>query len=287
MSGLMVLVKRNTKLYFKDKGTFLTSMITPIILLVLYVTFLKRTFEQSFDHAFSEIGVTASDELVGGLVGGQLMSSLLAVCCITVTYCANLIMVQDKVTGVRHDFSVTPARPGEIALGYYISTLFTVLIVNFGALIICLFYLKKTGWYLSGADIAALCGDILLVVMFGTAVSSLINHFLSTTGQMSAVGTIVSAGYGFICGAYMPISSFTKSLRDFLSYMPSTYATSLFRDHALRGAFSEMEDLGYPDQFLEALKKSMDCEIKVSGSVVSTGTKYLIIIAVTALCIAL
>ena len=30
---------------------------------------------------------------------------------------------------------------------------------------------------------------------------------LTTQGQLSAVGTIVSAGYGFICGAYMPISN--------------------------------------------------------------------------------
>ena len=39
---------------------------------------------------------------------------------------------------------------------------------------------------------------------------------------MSAVGTIVSAGYGFICGAYMPISNFGKGLQKGLSYVPST-----------------------------------------------------------------
>ena len=42
MTGLWALVKRNTKLYFKDKGMFISSLITPIILLVLYSTFLKR-----------------------------------------------------------------------------------------------------------------------------------------------------------------------------------------------------------------------------------------------------
>ena len=36
MTGLTSLVKRNTKLYFKDKGMFFSSLITPIILLVLY-----------------------------------------------------------------------------------------------------------------------------------------------------------------------------------------------------------------------------------------------------------
>lgn len=39
MIGLKALVARNVKLYFKDKGMFLTSLITPVILLVLYATF--------------------------------------------------------------------------------------------------------------------------------------------------------------------------------------------------------------------------------------------------------
>ena len=34
---LWVMCKRNVKLYFKDKGTFFTSLITPLILLVLFL----------------------------------------------------------------------------------------------------------------------------------------------------------------------------------------------------------------------------------------------------------
>ena len=40
MKGLNALVWRNTKLFFKDKGMFFTSLITPLILLVLFVKFL-------------------------------------------------------------------------------------------------------------------------------------------------------------------------------------------------------------------------------------------------------
>ena len=38
MSKLMNLVQRNTKVFFKDKGMFFTSLITPLILLLLFVT---------------------------------------------------------------------------------------------------------------------------------------------------------------------------------------------------------------------------------------------------------
>ena len=48
MTGLKALVARNVKLYFKDKGMFLTSLITPVILLVLYATFLRNVYVDSF-----------------------------------------------------------------------------------------------------------------------------------------------------------------------------------------------------------------------------------------------
>lgn len=56
MMGLTSLVKRNTKLYFKDKGMFFSSLITPIILLVLYSTFLKKVYDDSFRSALISAG---------------------------------------------------------------------------------------------------------------------------------------------------------------------------------------------------------------------------------------
>ena len=46
MSMAFILIKRNIKLFFKDKGMFFTSLITPAILLVLYVTFLGNVYHQ-------------------------------------------------------------------------------------------------------------------------------------------------------------------------------------------------------------------------------------------------
>ena len=47
MSMAFILIKRNIKLFFKDKGMFFTSLITPAILLVLYVTFLGNVYTPS------------------------------------------------------------------------------------------------------------------------------------------------------------------------------------------------------------------------------------------------
>lgn len=287
MTGLGALIKRNTKLYFKDKGMFFTSLITPLILLVLYGTFLSNVYEDTFRSALEAAGATAPDRLIGGCVGGELVSSLLAVSCVTVAFCSNLLMVQDKITGARQDLTIAPVRPGTLALGYYLSTLLSTLLICFLAAAVCLGYLSWVGWYLTAGDVAALLLDVALLVLFGTALSSCVNFPLSTQGQASAVGTIVSAGYGFICGAYMPISQFSDGLQKVLSFLPGTYGTSLLRNHALRGVFQEMDLLGFPTEVMEAIRDSVDCNLYFFGDKVMLSAMYLVLAAAILLAIGL
>ena len=119
--------------------------------------------------------------------------------------------------------------------------------------------------------------DVLLLVLFGTALSSIINFFLTTQGQISAVGTVVSAGYGFLCGAYMPISSFGEGLQKVLAFLPGTYGTALVRNHALDGVFSEMLNQSFPSQAVDAIRDSIDCNLYFFGDKVSVGSMYAIL----------
>ncbi len=287
MTELLALTKRNTKLYFKDKGMFFSSLITPVILLVLYSTFLKKIYDDSFRSALDAAGAKISDDVLNGCVGGQLISSLLAVSCITVAFCSNLLMIKDKTSGAIHDLTITPVRFGTLGFGYYLSTLISTLIISFCATAASFVYLAAVGWYLSAADVALLVLDVFLLTMFGTALSSCVNFFLTTDGQASAVGTIVSAGYGFICGAYMPISNFGDGLKNVLSFLPGTYGTSLLRNHILRGTFAEMKAQGFPTEVVDMIKESVDCKLDFFGTKVLTGAMYLILCASIVLLIAI
>lgn len=276
MKSLNALILRNIKLFFKDRGLFFSALITPLILLVLYATFLGNTYRSSFLSALPE-GFTVSDDLINGLVGGQLISSLLAVCCVTVAFCSNMLMVQDKVTGARQDLTVTPVKRSVLALGYYIATAVSTLIIFLITACAGFLYLAKVGWYLSATDILLIFADVFLLVLFGTALSSIINVFLTTQGQMSAVGTLVSAGYGFLCGAYMPISNFSDGLQKVLSFLPGTYGTSLLRNHAMRGVFAELAENGFPAEVVEGIKDSLDCNLYFFDHTVELGTMYCIL----------
>lgn len=276
MQTVWILIKRNVKLFFKDKGMFFTALITPAILLVLYATFLGNVYRDSFTANLPP-ELPISESILDGLVAAQLVSSILAVSCVTVAFCSNFLMVQDKALGTRRDFTISPVRPSVLSLSYYLATLFSTLMICFAAALICLGYMAVVGWYMTVADICLLLLDIVLLVLFGTALSSIINCFLTSQGQISAVGTVVSSGYGFICGAYMPISSFGEGLQTVISFLPGTYGTSLIRNHAMRGALAKLSEAGPPDQAMKALCDALDCNLYFFDRAVTEPSMYLIL----------
>lgn len=260
MNTCIKLIKRNVKLFFKDKGMLLTSLLTPIILLVLYATFLANVYQSSFTEDIPN-SIHVSKSIIDGIVAGQLMSSLLAVSCVTVAFSSNFLMVQDKANGTIKDFKTSPVKSSILSLSYYIATLISTFIICIIAMCACLGYVYIKGWYMSSSDVIMLFLDVILLILFGTALSSVINFFLTTQGQIAAVGTMVGAGYGFICGAYMPISSFSEGIQKAIMLLPGTYGTSLVRNHSMNGALDELSKEGMPNMIMTSFKDVLDCNL--------------------------
>ncbi|HBR86032.1 MAG TPA: ABC transporter [Firmicutes bacterium] len=274
MKTFLYLTKRNIKVFFTDKGMFFASMITPIILLVLYGTFLAGIYERTFT-SYIPAGVNLGDDIIKPAVSGQIVSSILAVCCITVAFCSNVLMSEDKVKKVVNDFMVSPVKRSTLQLSYFFATWISTLIVNLIALAAGLIYVVITGWLLTAGDVFLLISDIFLLSAFGSAMSSAINFFLRTEGQISCVGTIVSAGYGFVCGAYMPLNTFSSGLRNFFMFLPGTYGTCLLRRHALSGVVRALQEKGISGESLDMFKESMDFSLKFFSHDVPVWAMYL------------
>ena len=147
MRTVFALIKRNRQLFFRDKGMLISSLITPIILIVLYATFLQNVYKDSLQSALPGV-MNVSEKLVNGTVAGQLAAALLAVSCVTVTFCVNLTMIQDKASGSRKDFDVSPVHRPTLYIGYFFSTVLNSLMVNFLAVVMCLIYVKHGSFWM-------------------------------------------------------------------------------------------------------------------------------------------
>lgn len=278
MKKFLNLTARNVKVFFSDKSMFFTSLITPMILLILYVTFLGRVFHNSLDK--DALGVALPEGVINAVVNGQILACLLAVCSVTVAFSSNLLMVNDKVTGSTKDIDVSPIKNHTKSLAYFTATFISTIIINLVALVLCLIYIRiQNCWYYELKDVLLLFGDVVLLSFFGTALASVVNFGLKTQGQLSAVANIVSAGYGFICGAYMPISNFSALLRDSIMFLPSTYLMSLIKNHALTAPFQEMAKTEISTQAINAIKTALDYKISFFSHEVSLNMMYLIAIA--------
>lgn len=285
MRRMWELVLRNTKMYFKDMGMFLTSLITPAILLILFMTFLGSIYKNSFVSAIPN-GLEVSDKLINGLVAGQLSSAMLATSCVTVAFCSNLLMVQDRANGTRKDLIVSPIKKTTLGLSYFLASILSTLIVNLTATMICFIYIGCMGWFLSVGEALLAILDVILLILFGVSLASCINYFLNTQGQAGAVGTIVSSCYGFVCGAYMPISSYGKGLQNFMAFLPGTYGTGLIRNHMMNGALDSLSEQ-LPSEAIKAMKDSVDVNLYFFDNSVEVWQMYLILLSFIVLFIAL
>lgn len=267
------LTLRNTKLYFKDKMTFLVSLITPLILLVLFIAFLKSTYEDSILSIIQ--GFDLDQSLIDAFTGGWLFSSVLATSCITVAFCSGM-MVIDKINRANIDFMVSPVKKSTLQLSYVLANLFSTFIITFVLLIVGLIYLACVGFYITFVDILLIVLGIIITSLFGTILANIIWTFTHSQGVVSGVCTLVSALYGFICGAYMPISAMGQGMQYFVSLLPGTYATVLFRQGFLNSVLNRMRET-LPQGMINGIASGFDVKMSFFGHDVSTLALILVI----------
>lgn len=267
------LTLRNIKLYFKDKMTFLVSLITPLILLVLFIAFLKSTYEDSILSIIQ--GFDLDQSLIDAFTGGWLFSSVLATSCITIAFCSGM-MVIDKINRANIDFMVSPVKKSTLQLSYVLANLFSTFIITFVLLIVGLIYLACVGFYITFVDILLIVFGIIITSLFGTILANIIWTFTHSQGVVSGVCTLVSALYGFICGAYMPIRAMGQGMQYFVSLLPGTYATVLFRQGFLNSVLNRMRET-LPQGMINGIASGFDVKMSFFGHDVSTLALILVI----------
>ena len=274
---LFSLVSRNIKLYFKDKMTFFVSLITPLILIVLFLTFLKNVYADTITNLMPA-GVEISKKAVEAFCGGWLFSSIISVSCVTVAFCSN-IMVLDKLNRSIQDLNLTPVKRSTLLISYFISNFLTTFLISIIVLIISLIYLACVGFYLTFLDVIMLMVSTVCMCLFGSLFASVIGMFISSQGVHSAVSTLISSMYGFISGAYMPISQFGEGIKNFLSFLPSTYGTVLFRQYYMNGVIRHLQtEESVPTEIAEQIRLSFDGKLVLFDTAIPTWVLFLVVI---------
>lgn len=283
---LSALVGRNIKLYFKDKMTFFISLLTPIILVVLFLTFLKGVYASIITNFLPE-GVEISKQTIEAFCGGWLFSSIVAVSCVTVAFCSN-IMVLDKINKSINDLNITPVKKSTLLISYFTSNFLTTFLICVIVLIISFIYLACVGFFLTFFDVFMLFVSTICMCLFGSLLASIVGMLVSSQGAHSAVSSLVSSMYGFISGAYMPISQFGVGIKTFLSFLPSTFGTVLFRQYYMNGVINHLQTAEHvPAEIAEQIRLSFDGKFVLFDTTMPTWALFTVVVGTSLLLLGL
>lgn len=265
---MMNLVRRNTKKFLKDKAAVFFSLLSPLIVLVLYVLFLGDMQLRGLKEVFDGSGVP--DGNIKAIVDSWMLAGVMSVACITVAFSAFNMMIRDREDGILSDVLASPVKRWVINGSYFVYNCFVAFFICLIVLLIAFIYLAINGWYLSVSDVFALLGTLIISIISSSLVSAFICSFLKTGNAHGAFVGILSAAIGFLCGAFMPLSMFPKAVQYIVLFIPGTYSAGMFRNLFMSGALNEIGTLA--PQAVEFIRTEYSMELDFFGSKIGIGT---------------
>ena len=257
---------RNLKIFLKDKANIFFALLSPLIVLGLYILFLGRIQTDGLLSALQEMGVSGGEKEIRSFADCWMLSGVMASACITVPLCACGVMVQDRNRGIRADLAASPVPGWMPPAAYFFSVVAAGLIIGFAVLVICLVWLAATGsWFLSVTDVLVLLGTLVLSVLSSSTLLVFVVGFLRTEGAFTGLNVILGTVIGFLIGAYMPLSVFPTGVQYVTLFVPGSYSAGIFRNCFMNGALDNIAQNISPE-FADALASQYALKLNFFGT---------------------
>ena len=239
MRGILGFIKRNVLLFFKDWQSILFSLLTSIIVLVLYLLFLKGTFVSAIQSAMEQYpGLTSmvSQKDIAMFANLFLLSGILGSAMISVPFSCITVLVKDRANKVDYDILSTPLKREQIIFAYFVSAVLTSILLNSIILAVGLIGIRMQGnMYLNISQVIKAFSIVALGSISASAIFMIIVLFFKTVSACEAFFGILSAASGFVIGAYIPISQFSNEVQTVCNLFPASQITIMLRNILLNG----------------------------------------------------
>lgn len=270
-------IKRNIKIFFKDKGALLASTLTIIIIIGLYALFLGEQLSSGLeDMGLDKPRLLTDSWIMAGLMAVTPLSAALGA----------VAIVNDKSKGIIKDFYCSPISRGKITAGYIISLSVISFMLTMIGFVLCEVYIMANGGaVLSFTSILKALGVIILDDLAVTAMIMFMAMFIQSEKAYSAICTVIGTIAGFIMGIYIPIGSLPESVGMAIRCFPISHAGSMLRqifmEEAFDTCFKSVPAEVAPDVITQ-VKEELGVYYSFGDHIV-TGFESVLILAVTAL----
>ena len=270
--SLYILIKRNIKLYLKDRTTVFFSVLAPIIVLLLYILFLGKIQTNSIMDMVID-GYKVSDYLtksdIAALLNNWMIAGVMGVSCITVALNANVMMIRDRMTGTVNDVISSPVKRWVLYLSYIISCFVITFGICFIVLMISIIYLACSGGLMmTFSEFLGILGITILSILSSAFFTVLICGFVRTTSALAAINGVFSTAIGFLIGAYLPFSMLPIYIQYMACFIPGTYSAGLFRNYFMGGVIRLLKSKVPDAAIVKGIFDSYSIDLKFFGNTV-------------------
>ena len=263
---MLMLIKRNFLLYFRNRSGVILSLFGAIIPFLLYIVFLKNNYK---DHSSQLMDLW----LIGGV---------LAVTGLTTTLAAFSRQVEDRERKVTDDLFITDLGPWGLQLSYLVSSViigFLMQVIMF-AFMLSYFTLEDKVSFEWGS-LPYLMFLMLLNSLLATLINALIVQCFKSVDSLGKLATVVGATSGFLVGTYIPIGTLPNMAQNLMKLTPSNYMTSLFRQVLMKESLANT--FANNSQPQAAFEKTMGIRIEWQELLTRTETFYIVGVVLVAI----
>lgn len=252
-------MKRNMLLYFRDRTAVFFSLLSVLILVLLYVLFLGELTGEALPDFPSKQAMLLS----------YIVAGVLTVTSLTTTMGALGNLVVDRSKRVDRDFLASPIPRSTLVGGYIASSLVVGLIMCLLTFAFSYGYLWFSGDLpLAVTSVLQLIGVIVLSVLASGSMALFLVSFFHTSNAFAAASMVIGTLIGFVAGIYIPIGSLPDYLQAVVKYFPISHATALFRQVLMETPIHEAF-AGAPAEMKEQFLTTLGVRYELGGKAVS------------------
>ena len=263
---MLMLIKRNFLLYFRNRSVVILSLFGAIIPFVLYIVFLKNNYKAH------------SSQLMDlWLIGG-----VLAVTGLTTTLAAFSRQVEDRERKVTDDLFITDLGPWGLHLSYLVSSViigFVMQVIMFAFMLSYFTLADKISFEWGSLPYLMLL--MLLNSLIATLINALIVQCFKSVDSLGKLATVVGATSGFLVGTYIPIGTLPNMAQNLMKLTPSNYMASLFRQVLMKESLADT--FANSSQSQAAFEKTMGIRIEWQELLTRTETFYIVGVVLVAI----
>lgn len=233
MAQYFQLVKRNVRVYIRDKGAVFFSLMTMLIVLALMLFFLGDMNVEALTECFENLpGRDAAADAANAKLFVTLWTcaGIISINAVTITLAVYSTMIKDRAERRLYAIYTAPVSRLAISAAYITAAWIS-------SVIICVLTLAISEIYciIQGGEVFSVLQHLQLIGMIAVnsftyaALMYLAAVLVKTEGAWSGLGTVVGTLVGFLGGIYIPIGSFAEEIGMVLKFTPVMYGTKVFR----------------------------------------------------------